>query len=610
VAFRERSSHEPPPRRVGDAARRRANTRRVARLFGPYRARLAWLGALIGLSALIGLVPPFLLRALFDDVLVDGAALDLALLNWLVAGMIAVPLVSAVIGVAQTWQSNRIGQGVMHDLRSAVFDHLQRLSLAFFTRTRTGEVQSRIANDIGGVQGVVTNTATSIVSNVTTVLATAGAMLLLEWRLALAAFALLPVFVLATRRVGARRREIASQKQGSMADMSSLVTESLSVSGVLLAKTYGQGDVLAARFRDESSRLADLELRQRMAGRWVMATVQSSFQLMPALVYGAAGWALVYGVGEVSLGTLIAFTTLQTRLFFPVGALLNVQTEVQASLALFDRVFEYLDLPIDITERPGARSIPRSELRGDLRFDAVGLRYDDAPRDALDEITFHAAPGAHIAVVGETGSGKTTLGYVAARLYDPSRGRVLLDGNDLRDLGFTTLREAIGVVSQETYLFHGTVRENIRFARPDATDGAVEAAARAAQVHDVVATLSAGYDTVVGERGFRFSGGERQRIAIARAILRDPPVLILDEATSALDVGTEHLVQAALRDLASGRTTITIAHRLSTVRDADEILVLDGGRIAERGSHDDLIRAGGRYAALVARDAAPVHSAQ
>ncbi len=608
MSYRERSRGEPPARRTADPAVRRANTRRVAGLFRPYRARLTWLLGLIGLAALIGLVPPFLLQALFDDVLVAGRALDLTLLNWLVAGMIAVPLVSAVIGVAQTWQSNRIGQGVMHDLRSAVFDHLQRLSLAFFTRTRTGDVQSRIANDIGGVQGVVTNTATSIVSNVTTVLATAGAMLILEWRLALAAFALLPLFVLLTRRVGDRRREIASEKQGSMADMSSLVTESLSVSGVLLAKTYGQGDVLAARFRDESARLAALELRQRMAGRWVMATVQSSFQLMPALVYGAAGWALVYGVGEVSLGTLIAFTTLQTRLFFPVGSLLNIQTEVQASFALFDRVFEYLDLEVEITERPGARSIERAALRGDLRFDAVSLRYPEAARDALDEITFHASPGAHVAVVGETGSGKTTLGYVAARLYDADRGRVLLDGHDLRDLTFATLHEAVGVVSQETYLFHGTVRENIRFARPGADDETVEAAARAAQIHDLVAALPAGYDTVVGERGFRFSGGERQRIAIARAILRDPPVLVLDEATSALDVGTEHLVQSALRDLARGRTTLTIAHRLSTVRDADEILVLEQGRIVERGTHDDLIRLGGRYAALVARDAAPVHS--
>ena len=595
-----------PDRRTGDAATRRANTRRVLGLFSAYRSRLVLLLALIAFSAVISLAPPLLLKQLLDEIVHDGKDLDTGTLNLLVAGMVVVPLINAVVGVGQTWQSNRIGQGVMHDLRSSVFDHLQRLSLAFFTRTRTGEVQSRIANDIGGVQGVVTNTATSIVSNVTTVIATAAAMAVLDWRLALAAFALLPVFVLLTRRVGEKRREITRIKQGTMADMSTLVTESLSASGVLLAKTFGQSHVLARRFREESLRLADLELQQRMAGRWVQASISTSFQIMPALVYGAAGWAIATQVGSVSVGTLVAFTTLQTRLFFPFGSLLNVQADVQSSLALFDRVFEYLDLPVEITERPDATTIPRAELRGEITFDDVSLRYDGADRNALDGISFTADPGAHVAIVGETGSGKTTLGYLVARLYDASGGAVRLDGHDLRDLTFGTLHEAIGVVSQETYLFFGSVRENIRFARPEATDEEVEEAARSAQIHDLIRSLPDGYDTTVGERGFRFSGGERQRIAVARAILRDPPVLVLDEATSALDVGTEAAVQEALRALSAGRTTITIAHRLSTVRESDLIVVLEQGEIVERGTHEQLVELGGHYAAMVERDAQPV----
>ena len=597
-------SRAPAETRSGDDATRRANTRRVLGLFSTYRLRLGLLLGLIAFSALISLAPPLLLQRLLDDVLPKGRNLDTTTLNLLIAGMIVVPLINAVLGVAQTWQSNRIGQGVMHDLRSSVFDHLQRLSLAFFTRTRSGEVQSRIANDIGGVQGVVTNTATSIVSNLTTVIATAAAMALLDWRLALAAFVLLPVFVLLTRRVGEKRREITRIKQGTMADMSTLVTESLSASGVLLAKTFGQSDVLAGRFREESSRLADLELQQRMAGRWVQASISSSFQVMPALVYGAAGWAIATQFGSITLGTLVAFTTLQTRLFFPFGSLLNVQADVQSSLALFDRVFEYLDLPVEITERPDAITIPRAELRGEVSFDRVGLRYDGADRNALSEIEFTAEPGTHIAIVGETGSGKTTLGYLVARLYDASAGAVRLDGHDLKELSFATLHDAIGVVAQETYLFFGSVRENIRFARPDATDAEVEEAARSAQIHELISSLPEGYGTIVGERGFRFSGGERQRIAVARAILRDPPVLVLDEATSALDVGTEQAVQDALRALSAGRTTITIAHRLSTVRDSDLILVLDRGRIVERGTHEQLVEAGGPYAGMVEWDAA------
>jgi ATP-binding cassette subfamily B protein len=572
-------------------------TRRIARLFRPYRGRLSAVLGLIVVSAGLGMVSPFLLRDILDVAIPRN---DDRLLAVLVAGMIGVSIATGILGVGQTWLSNVVGQRVMHDLRSQVYRHLQRLSLAFFTRTRTGEIQSRIANDIGGVQNVVTSTATSIVSNVTTVAATIVAMLLLDWRLAAFSLAITPVFVLVARRVGDQRRAIAATRQGAMADMSSLVQESLSVSGILLGKTMGRGPQLAERFEGESERLADLEVRARMAGRWMMAFVQTSFAVMPALVYLFAGLA----PGAASIGTVVAFTTLQTRLFWPIQSLLGVAVDIRSSSALFERVFEYLDLRVDIAE--GERTLPA--VRGELRFDDVWFAYgeDEDAEWTLRDVDLTVAPGTTLALVGETGSGKTTLGYLAARLYDPAHGAVRLDGTDLRDLRFADLADAIGVVSQETYLFHASVRENLRFAQPDAGDDEIEDAARAAQIHDTIVALPDGYDTVVGERGFRFSGGERQRIAIARTILRNPPVLVLDEATSALDVQTERAVGEALDRLAAGRTTLVIAHRLSTVREADQIAVLDGGEVVEVGTHDELLALGGRYAELVARDSGPL----
>jgi ATP-binding cassette, subfamily B, bacterial len=580
---------------------RSPETRRIARLFRPYRLRLTTVLALIGLSAAISMISPFLLREVLDEAIPER---DSVLLTWLVAGMIAISIATGALGVAQTWLSNLVGQRVMHDLRAAVYRHLQRLSLAFFTRTRTGEVQSRIANDIGGVQNVVTSTATSIVSSVTTVLATIVAMFALDWRLAVFSLALLPFFVWLTRRVGRERKRITSERQGRLADMSSLVEESLSVSGILLGKTMGRAPELAERFTRESADLADLEVRSRMAGRWRMASVQMTFSIMPALVYWFAGYTMAQGDAAISIGTVVAFTTLQTRLFFPLQSLLSVGIDIQTSLALFHRIFEYLDLPVDIAEREAPAEL--DDVVGELRFEGVSFGYDADGPPTLDAIDLVVAAGTTTAIVGETGSGKTTLGYLVARLYDATAGRITIDGVDVRDVSFASLARTVGLVSQETYLFHATVRENLRFAKPDATDEELEDAARAAQIHDLIASLPEGYDTVVGERGYRFSGGEKQRIAIARTVLRNPPVLVLDEATSALDNETERAVQEALDRLAEGRTTLAIAHRLSTIRHADEIVVLDGGRIVERGSHAELLARGGRYAALAARDGEPV----
>ena len=583
-----------PPQRPSDPAVRKANLRRIFPLFRPYRGRLGAVCALIVFSAALGVIPSFLLREVLDVAIPDN---DTRLLSELVAGMIAIAIVTGVIGVWQTLLSNQVGQSVMHDLRTKVYRHLQRLSLAFFTRTRTGEVQSRIANDIGGIENVVTSTATSVLSNVTTVLATIVAMLLLDWRLAAFALALLPLFVWLTKRVGAQRKKVTAERQASLADVSSIVQESLSVSGILLGKTMGRTEDLAERFSGESKRLADLEVRSRMTGRWMMASIQMTFAIMPALVYWFAGFSSARGSEAITIGTLVAFTTLQTRLFFPIGSLLGVQIEVQSSLALFDRIFEYLDHEVDIVEGSERLAVPR----GEVALDSVWFRYDDAAW-TLQDVSFTVPPGTKTALVGETGSGKTTCAYLVARLYDATEGSVAIDGVDVRDLTFESLADTVGVVSQETYLFHATVRENLRFARPSASDEQVEEAARAAQIHELIATLPDGYDTMVGERGYRFSGGEKQRMAIARTVLRNPPVLVLDEATSSLDTQTERLVQEALERLSEGRTTLAIAHRLSTVRDADQIVVLDRGRVVEVGTYDELLARGGRFAELVAGD--------
>jgi ATP-binding cassette subfamily B protein len=570
--------------------------RRILRLFRHYRGRLAVVGLLVGLSSLVSLASPFMLREVLDVALPQGRT---GLLALLALGMIAVAVANSVFNVLQTYMSTTVGQRVMHDLRTAVYGHLQRMSLAFFTRTRTGEVQSRIANDIGGMQSTVTSTATSLVSNLTSVIATVIAMLVLDWRLTIVSLLMLPFFVWVSRRVGKERKKITSQRQRQLAGMSAIVEESLSVSGILLGRSMGRSQALTEQFAGESDKLVDLEIRSGMAGRWRQSTIQIVMSAMPAVIYWAAGLTISQGHPLVSIGTLVAFTTLQTGLFRPMVGLLQTGVDVQSSLALFGRIFEYLDLQPDI-EEPAA-PVALAQVRGDVRFEHVQFSYDGAEEPTLLDLDITIPAGTSLAVVGETGSGKTTLSYLVPRLYDVTGGRVTIDGIDVRELGFDTLADAVGVVSQETYLFHASVADNLRFAKPDATDEELYAAAEAAQIHDHIASLPEGYDTLVGERGYRFSGGEKQRLAIARTILRNPPILVLDEATSALDTQTEHLVQEAIDALAAGRTTITIAHRMSTVRDADQIIVLDHGRIAERGTHDRLLSAGGHYAALVSR---------
>ncbi|WP_300676941.1 ABC transporter ATP-binding protein [Nocardioides sp.] len=588
------SDRRDPRKRDADTAQLRdhpAELRRIGRLFAPHKGWLTIVVALITASSVIGLASPFLVRHVIDVALPEQ---NVSLLVWCVIGMVAIAVASAGLGVLQTLISTRIGQQVMHRLRSDLFGHLQRQSVDFFTRTRGGEVQSRLVNDIGSMQSVVTSTATSIAANVTVVIGTIAAMVALDWRLALISMVVLPPAVLTTRTVARTRYKITNERQRKFADLHVQVEEGLSVSGVLLAKTLGAAPAMTRKFEQTSAELVDLEVRSQLAGRWRMATMQIIFAAVPAALYLAAGLPVTRD--GVTIGTLVAFVSLQGSLFRPLMGLLNVSVDVTSSLALFSRIFEYLDLPIEIDDPTDPVAL--GTARGEICFADVTFGYD-ATQPVLHDIELAVPAGSSLALVGATGSGKTTLAGMVARLHDPDSGAVTLDGVDLRDLRLADLADVVGVVTQETYLLHATVRENLRHARPDATDAEIEAAARAAQIDDLIRSLPQGYDTMVGSRGHRFSGGEQQRLAIARTLLRNPQVLVLDEATSALDNTTEREVQLALDELSRGRTTITIAHRLSTVRNADQIAVLDHGRIVELGTHEDLLLRGGAYADLV-----------
>ena len=579
--------------------------RRAARFFTPYQGRIALICTLIAASSVIGLANPYLLKLMIDDAFPKG---DIGLLGLYAALMVIVPIINGGIGLAQSWMTASVGQFVMRDLRNLLFTHVQSMPIRFFSETRTGEIQSRLTNDVSGVQSVVSDAAANLASSVAIVLSTLVAMALIDWRLTAVSLCVAPLFLYFSSRASAARRKASGEVQGALADLTSIAEEHLSVGGALLAKSFGRAEAGAERFTARSGDLAVLQLRQALTGRWVGVVVQVVFSGIPALVYFVAGALVATGAPDApTIGDIVAFTTLQSRLFFPLASLLGLQVEIGGSLALFERIFAYLDLTPEIQDAPDAITLHRSSVRGGVELRGVGFSYPRPPdgpatarndQFALREISFQAEPGSLTALVGPSGSGKSSILNLIPRFWDVTGGAVLIDGHDVRNITLRSLGDVIGVVTQETHLLHATIRENLTYAKSDASEKELWSAIEGASLAERVRELPLGLDTVVGERGYKLSGGERQRLAIARVLLKDPPILLLDEATSALDSVSERHVQEALERAMRGRTTIAVAHRLSTVASADQILVLDHGRIVERGRHAELRRAGGLYGEL------------
>ncbi len=625
----------------------RALLKRVAAYARPYGRPIGlMLLTIVGIDVLT-LIPPLLYRDLIDHALPTR---DFGRLNLLALGMIGIPLLSGLIGVGQRYLSARIGEGIIFDLRSAVFEHMQRMSLRFFTNTRTGELMARLNNDVVGAQQAVTSTSVNIISNALSLVMTMAVMLSLEWRLTLLSVAVLPFFILPARRVGVILRRLTRDGMNMNAQMNALMNETLNVSGALLVKIFGRSGDENGRFRDRAGAVRDIGVRQAVVGRWFFMGLSLASSIGTAVVFWLGGWLVLQG--QFTVGTIVAFGAYLTQLYGPLTALTNARVEFATSMVSFERVFEVLDLPREIADRAGALQL--EGVKGHVQFDHVSFSYlegegtpgvfglqeverwrsssptplsgparrqpkpaaeganpqvaggdgqEEATHPAgrgwaLQEVSFEIKPGQLAALVGPSGAGKTTITYLLPRLYDPTEGRILIDGVDIRDASLDSLASQIGVVTQETYLFHDTIRANLLYAKPDATDGDLEAACRAANIHDFVAGLPERYDTIVGERGYRLSGGEKQRIAIARVILKDPRILILDEATSHLDSQSEALIQAALERVMVARTSLVIAHRLSTILAADVILVIEDGRLVEQGTHQELLAKGGLYANL------------